>query len=234
MQYSEINWNTICYSAFKYKNTDELKVFLESEELSDICNNLSENTIVVLGWDGTMLRAINENYSKGLPFLWINFWNKWFLLNDKKYITKKSVYKNEIFPIMECVIKSWGKVYNDIFINEVNISAGWWKMLELKVILWNRKHFNVKWDGILISTPIWSTWYNASLWGPIMSHNTHNLSITPKAIWSPKWQQAIIINDNEIIELNNYWRCHSVEIYTDGRELIKTIHEANIIIKTAV
>ncbi|QFR39271.1 NAD(+)/NADH kinase [Candidatus Gracilibacteria bacterium 28_42_T64] len=230
MQYSKIHSHIICYSAFKYAHTETLKEFLVSQELEAICKNLTEQSVVVLGGDGTMLRAIKENYTKNLPFLGINLGNKGFLLNDKGYVTRNSTYKKEVFPIMECDIVTQDKKYSDIFINEANISAGGGKMLELGVELGKRNHFHVKGDGLLVVTPLGSTGYNTSLGGPIMAHSTQNLSITPKAIWLPKSQQSIIINDNEVIQLNNSGRCHSIEIYADGREIVKTEHETHITI----
>jgi len=216
---NKINWHILFYSAFKHKLNPDLKIFLESSEFKDICNNLLEKSVIVLWWDGTMLRSIKQYYHLNLPFLWINLWNKWFLLNKKNYITKKSKFIKSYFPIIKATVTTWKNKYSDIFFNEINITAWWWKMLDLDIILSNKNKINIKWDWILICTPAGSTGYNSSLRWPIIPHNVSALAITPKAPWHPRWQHPIILSDNEKIEIIKKWRPNIIECYTDSREL---------------
>lgn len=215
-------WHIICFNSHKYKNFDEIKLFLEWEIFKDICNNLEEKTIIVLGWDGTMLKAIKQNYKLQLPFLWINYWNKWFLLNDKNYIKISSKYKKIKYPIIEVKSLIKWEEFNDIFVNEINVNAWWWKMIELDISISSNKHINIKWDWIVISTPIWSTWYNSSLKWPILPHNLEVLVITPKAPWLPIWQNPIILDNNIEIDIKNSWRNNILEVYCDWRKLVSS------------
>ena len=225
----EKNWHIICYSSYKHKILPELKKYISSDLLKNICKNLDEKTIIVLWWDWTMLRAIKHHYKSELPFLWINFWNKWFLLNEKKYITEKSNFEKVFYPIMTAKVSIWSKKYNDIFINELNISAWWWKMLDLTINLSNKNKINIKWDWIVICTPTGSTWYNSSLKWPIIPHNIPVLAITSKAPWYPRNQHPIIISDNQEIQIIRNGRLSCVECYTDSRELYNW-NDENIII----
>ena len=86
MKQIEFNKSIICYDDYNIDKNQNLNDFLNSDLLKELINNFKEKIIVVLGWDGTMLRAIKENYDKNMPFLWINFWHKWFLLNSKDSI----------------------------------------------------------------------------------------------------------------------------------------------------
>ena len=129
---------------------------------------------------------------------------------------------------MEVKVHTKNQCFQDTFFNEVNITAWNWKMLELLLELKNKKHITLKWDGMLISTPLWSTGYNTSLWGPLISHNSEVLSITPKACWQPKKLWSIIIKDNEEFTITNSWRCYPIEIYTDGRNLTQSDEEVKI------
>lgn len=232
MKKKEVFWHIICFNSYKFDNSHEIKNFLESENLKNICKNLEEKTVIVIGWDWTMLKAIKQNYKLWLPFLWINYWNKWFLLNDKDYIKSNSKYKKILYPIMETeVFLSWN-VYNDIFLNEININAGWWKIIDLDIFISNKGKLNIKWDWIVISTSLGSTWYNSSLRWAIISHNLEVLAITPKAPWLPIWQNSIIVSNNEEINIKNTWRNSILEVYCDWRKLFSSDQsDIKIIIK---
>lgn len=217
----KLNWHIICYSSFKFNISSELNEYISSLDFKNICSNLIHKTIIVLWWDGTMLRAIKHHHDLWLFFLWINFWNKWFLLNSKKYINWCSKYDKVEYPIMQANIDIWNEKYSDIFINELNITAWWWKMLDLNINLSNRNNINIKWDWILICTPTGSTWYNSSLRWPIIPHAIPVLVITSKAPWFPRWQHPIIIPDSEEIIVTRNWRQSTIECYSDSRELYK-------------
>lgn len=229
MLYSEKLWiHTICCNDYQKENNIELNLFIKSDILKNITNELEEKTIIVLGWDWTILQAINQYYRKEEQFLWINFWTVWFLLNDKGFIKENSLFTKRNFPLMEVKVHTKNQCFQDTFFNEVNITAWNWKMLELLLELKNKKHITLKWDGMLISTPLGSTGYNTSLWGPLISHNSEVLSITPKACWQPKKLWSIIIKDNEEFTITNSWRCYPIEIYTDGRNLAQSDEEVKI------
>jgi len=215
----ELNWHIVFYSKYTLDNTVELKEYLESDLFKNICNNLPEKTIITLGWDWTMLRAIKNHYNSWYPFLWINFWNKWFLLNSKEYVNPQSEYVKTNYSLMEAKILIWDKEYSDIFINELNVSAWWWKMLDLCINLSNRNNINIIWDWIVISTPTGSTGYNSSLRWPIIPHSIPVLSITAKAPWEPRWQHPIVITDDETIEITRPWRISQIECFADWRKM---------------
>ena len=222
MEKIEKYWHIICFNSHKYKNFGEIKHFLESEIFKNICENIEEKTIIVLGWDGTMLKSVKQNYKLWFPFLWINYWNKWFLLNNKENIKINSKYNKINYPIIEVKSSVKWKTFGDIFINEININAGWWKIIDLDISISNNKKINIKWDWIIISTPIWSTWYNSSLKWPIIPHNLEVLVITPKAPWLPIWQSPIILDNNIEINIKNIWRNNLLEVFCDWRKLLSS------------
>lgn len=222
MKVEKINEKIVYYNSFKYDESWHLKEYIYSDYFKDFCDNLEKESIIVLGWDWTMLKAVKDSYKKWLPFIWINFWNKWFLLNDKDFITKKSKFVEKTYSIMECEIESEDKKYKDIFINEANITASLWKMLDLDIKLWDKNRFNLKWDWVIISSSLWSTWYNSSLWWAIISHNLDALSITPKAPWEPRWKNPIVVDIETEVSIENKSRYQWIEIYTDSRRLYES------------
>lgn len=77
-------WNSrVCYDDYNLNSKPELQEYLDPSKLEQVISRVWTDVIVVLWWDGTMLRAIRENYQDTIPFLGINFWTLGFLLNDK-------------------------------------------------------------------------------------------------------------------------------------------------------
>lgn len=222
MKHLEIDGNFVCYDDYHLEEKKELVSFLEWDYLKQIIDSFEDKIIVVLGWDGTMLRAIKEHYKKNLPFLGINFWHKWFLLNSKDVIQPNMSYVERKYPLIEVEIESNGITKKAIAVNEIDIRAGNGKMISLDIALSKRQAINIEWDGIIVCTPAGSTWYNSSLGWPILPHTLNAFVITPKAPWKPKWQTPILINDSEVIEIKNVWRRLFTEIYCDGKEFLIT------------
>ena len=58
-------------------------------------------------------------------------------------------------------------------------------------------------DGVLVSTPAGSTAYNLSVHGPILSLNSHKLSIAPISPFRPRRWKGKIVPDKSKIIINN-------------------------------
>lgn len=222
MKQIERNGSFICYDDYNLEEKKELVEFLNWDYLKQTIDSFDSKIIVVLGWDWTILRAIKEHYKKNIPFLWINFWHKWFLLNSKEVIKPNMSYVERTYPLIEVEIESNWVTKKAIAVNEIDIRAGNWKMISLDISLSKRQAINIEWDWIIVSTPAGSTWYNSSLGWPIIPHTLNAFVITPKAPWKPKWQSPVLINDTEIIWVSNVWRRLFTEIYCDWKEFLKT------------
>lgn len=70
------NRATIVCDAFSYEQKSEIRAFIESLEIMRIIETVRENFVMVLGGDGTMLRAIHAHHSDNLPFVGVNFGTK--------------------------------------------------------------------------------------------------------------------------------------------------------------
>lgn len=222
MKQIEFNKNIICFDDYKIEENHSLRDFLESDFLKETIDSFKEKIIVVLGWDGTMLRAIKENYEKNMPFLWINFWHKWFLLNSRDSIKQNTSFLERQYPLLEIELETNWEIKKAIAVNEIDIRSGNWKMISLDISLTKKQSINIEWDWILISTPAWSTGYNSSLGWPIIPHTLNAFVMTPKAPWKPKLQAPVLMRDDEIIEIKNVWRQNIAEIYFDSVEFFKS------------
>lgn len=219
----------IFYSDYKYNDKQyNIQMLLDSQEFKIFLWSLSDKYNIIVWWDGTMLEAIKQYYTNWRKFIWINFWNKWFLLQNKKIILENNKFIDKNYTLFDVEI-NWKNHW--IFVNEINITANWGKIWEFNMKIWNKNDFNIKWDGLIISSPLWSTAYNNSLWWPILSHDSNSIALTPKAIIEPKSLPSLVLNDNETIIIKSTWRFHWLGVYLDWHgEQIET-ENTEIIIK---
>ncbi len=224
MQIIQQNWHIICYEEFKYLENKALKNFIDSKKYLEILKNLNTETILVLGWDWTMLTAIREFHSSEKPFLWLNFWTKWFLLNDLWYITSKNFVEKK-YPLLEFELKTTEFKETFYSFNEFDIRAWNWRIITLEISL-NWKKNLISWDWIIVSTPAGSTWYNNSLGWPIIPNDVDAFVITSKAPYIPKWQNPILISWNSDINIRNIWRKNTLQIYSDSNLVYEWIWES--------
>ena len=232
MKTIKLHNQTVCFDSYNFESKTELKSFLESKKIKTILENMKQEVIMVLGWDGTILRAIRKHYKQEKAFLPINFWTKWFLLNDKNYISKSSEFISREYPLINCKVKTKNKIFKNIAFNEVVIKETDCKMIDLDISVNEKQFLNLQWDWLLISTPAGSTGYNSSLYWPILPHTSQSFILTPKAAWIPKRQSSVIFENKNNIKVSNQNRLNPIWIYADGQEIYKTNGEMiNIEIK---
>ncbi len=212
----------VLYSSYKLEEDSSFQEILSSERLKKFLRDQDPETIIVLWGDGSILEAIQENYMKQKIFLGINFWNKGFLLNEASILDEKKSFEVRTYPLLEIHA---GEKLCAVALNEFDIKAWDGKMLDLDLRVWDTHRLSLLWDGIIVSTPIGSTWYNSSLWWPILPHNLRSYILTPKAPWKPKGLAPIILSDDEKLVIQTQGRQSPIEIYADGRLIEKYDHE---------
>ena len=229
----EMYWQTVCHDYYGEKIKSEVQEFLESKKIKKVLKSFSEDIIMVLGWDWTMLKAIREYYKDDKAFLSINFWTKWFLLNDKDYIDKNSQFVKREYPIMKVKVETKEEIVENIAFNEFGIKDTDFKTVDLNINIDDKNTLNIKWDWLLISTPAWSTAYNASLKWPILPHSSDHFTMPYMAAWEPKLQTPTLINNDSIVKIKNQWRINSLVIGVDSNVIFRTKpnQEVEIIIK---
>ena len=198
-------WSQVCYDFYDEKIKPEVQEFLNSNIIESILKNVNKKVIMVLGWDWTMLKAIRKYYKENKDFLPINFGTKWFLLNDKKFISENSDFVSRKYPLFDLEVKTNNASYENIFFNELILKDIAWKMVDLNISMWKNK-LNIKWDWIIVSSPAWSTWSNFSNHWPILPHNSNSLVMTYLWAYEPKRHPSSIIKNNNEIIIKNQWR----------------------------
>jgi NAD+ kinase len=162
------------------------------------------DVIVVLGGDGSMLRALHQFNDYQAPIFGMNLGSLGFLLNDYRLKgLQKRIEKAESFvinPLLMEVTDKNGKKHKKLAYNEVSLIRETHASAKIRV------HVNGKvrideliCDGVLVSTPVGSTAYNSSAGGSILSLDANVLPITPISAFRPRnWPGALVNQDCEI------------------------------------
>jgi NAD kinase len=147
----------------------------------------SLDLVVVLGGDGSLLKAARMVWPAAVPILGINFGELGFLSAVSKEGAKKiltSVLEGNFQVEKRMAIE--GSIYNQnekkgpfMALNEVTIERGaWTHLMTLSVNVNGHKATKLRSDGIIVATPTGSTAYSLSAGGPIVHPQLDALIIT--------------------------------------------------------
>ena len=236
----KINKIVIVYSATRKtdKVLSKVKEIIESSNseiiLSSNVNKLDSQSfkiaskadlILVLGGDGTMIGSIRNLHALNVPFLGINSGTVGFLtdLSLSKIEKLKDIlngsYLKERRPIFEAYSNLRKK---EIFLNEVVIHSGSvTKMLDLEISLKDQVIYNLKADGLIISSSTGSTAYSYSGGGPIISPKLDAISLLPMFSHSSSSQSLLLSNKEEVTVKIKNKNLNSTQIFVDGKKNLK-------------
>ena len=197
-----------------------------NEIRSSNLNKISKaDLILVFGGDGTMIGSIRSLHSLNIPFLGVNSGTVGFLtdlsiskINNLIHILKGN-YKTENRPIFEASTSSRRK---EIFLNEVVIHSGSvTKMLDLELSIKDQVIYNLKADGLIVSSSTGSTAYSYSGGGPIISPKLDALSLLPMFSHSSSSHSLLLSNKEEVnLKIQNK-STDTVQIFMDGKKNLK-------------
>ncbi len=195
---------------------------------------------LVLGGDGTIIRASKQLYGTDIPVMGINFGHLGYLTECSpddainainKLINGEYRIENRLMVCAD-VIRNGEIIKSFIALNEASLyRATLMKTFKMEIYI-NSKHTNtVLGDGLIISTPTGSTSYNLSAGGPILTPTANNMVITQIApIYFPG-SPLVTAGDDEIeirIKIDNITKKGSVALEIDGSESF-TIEDGDIV-----
>ena len=181
--------------------------------------------ILVLGGDGTMIGSIRNLHSLNVPFLGINSGTVGFLTDlslnkiEKLKDILQGYYLKESRPVFEAYSSIKKK---EIFLNEVVIHSGSvTKMLDLEISLKNQVIYNLKADGLIISSSTGSTAYSYSGGGPIISPKLNAISLLPMFSHSSSSHSLLLSDKEEVTVKIKNKNLNSTQIFVDGKKNLK-------------
>ena len=165
------------------------------------------NLVIVLGGDGTYLRAACHIEGRKIPLLGFNMGSLGFLTNFSS---------DQIFPILENtlsgkmelqsrtileahVIRKKKKVSTFLAINDIVIERGSFSQL-INTSIYSENYYisQVKADGLIIATPTGSSAYNLAAGGPLIYPDSHCIVLTPIAPHSLNSRPLILPDDRKL------------------------------------
>ena len=210
--------------------------YSETEMNSSKWLEVSDDTemLVVLGGDGTFLRAASQVLSKGIPIIGVNFGHLGFLsefgdipmqeLADKLL---ESDYEIEERSVLKALVEDTGEYYyavNDITLNR-SFKAN---LLYTDIYIDSNLLHSMRADGVIISTPTGSTAYAISAGGAVMDPNIDAFQIVPIAPHSLNSRPHVVSDKAEIIleSLDH----ETFYMNADGRDLVELNPKSKIIL----
>lgn len=143
--------------------------------------------LLVLGGDGTVIRAVRDLYAAHLPVWAVNLGHLGYLtecdVGDAEPAIRQILSGD--YDIQERILLT-GRIEDvehaeDFFcLNDTVIHrSGYTRMLRMELSIDGKSIMRFSGDGILISTPTGSTAYNLSAGGPILLPDSDQLVVTP-------------------------------------------------------
>lgn len=184
----------------QYLQGRNVKCTLQGEEESTASGNykstnpervpLDVDCVLVLGGDGTVLRAARDLVDRHLPLFGVNLGTLGYLAEvDQEHMEEAldhlilDEYMTEEHMMLEGVVFQEGKeILSDVSLNDIVIArSGKIHVMDFKIYVNDRFLNDYSADGIILSTPTGSTGYNLSAGGPIVSPAASLILITPIA-----------------------------------------------------
>lgn len=162
---------------------------------------------VVLGGDGTMLRAAEVTRTHQIPLLGVNLGHVGFLAEVEKAtlvaivnaITEKKYVIDSRMTLKYCVFRKGIEVAQGWALNEVTVERESATMVELFLEIDDRPISRWGCDGLICSTPTGSTAYAFSAGGPVLWPEVDALVVLPISAHALFSRPLVISTQSEIV-----------------------------------
>ena len=181
---------------------------------------------LVIGGDGTILRAAEITHSSGTPLLGVNLGHVGFLAEAEYDDVESTIdaivqrrYTAEDRLTVDVSVRRDGELVTSTFaLNEASVEkAARERMIELVVEIDGRPLSRWGCDGVVCATPTGSTAYNLSARGPIMSPLLRAIVVTPVSPHS-LFAHSFVLGPDESLEVE-VLDGRPAALVLDGRDL---------------
>jgi NAD+ kinase len=194
----------------------------EKHALSPSDEAVTADLAVVLGGDGTMLRALTRFLGTGVPVIGVNFGRVGFLSSMGRRDLEAGLarvfageYEIVELPTLELEHPD-GK---EVAVNDVVVASGsLGRMIELELAVGGEELGRQPCDGIICATPSGSTAYNLSNGGPVLMWGLEAMALTYISAHSLHARPLVVPPGSDVIVWN---RTQDVEagVLADGHRV---------------
>jgi NAD+ kinase len=172
----------------------------------DAVDDSGADIAVVLGGDGTMLRALARYLGTGIPVVGVNFGRVGFLSSMGRRdleagLTRVFAGEYEIVELPTLEVEhpdGQERAVNDVVIPSAELG----RMIELEVAIGGEQLGKQPCDGVICSTPSGSTAYNLSNGGPVLMWGLEAMALTYVAAHSLHARPLVIPAGADVIVWN--------------------------------
>jgi NAD+ kinase len=198
-------------------------VALPAEQAAD-----GAELLLVLGGDGTFLRATELARPAGVPMLGVNLGHVGFLaeaepnaLSDTVDAIVRRAYTVEERVTVDAEVYTDGRVTGRAWaLNEASLErTNRARMLEVGVAVDGRPLLRFGCDGVLCATPTGSTAYAFSVGGPIIWPSVDALLVVPNAAHA-LFARPIVVAPRSVVEIGLPAEGHDGVLNCDGRRSV--------------
>lgn len=190
----------------------------------------SDDVVIVIGGDGTMLEAAVQCAKANVPIFGFNMGHVGFLTEGEPNNFSVALsallsgkYKKEKRALLKCSVCGGDELYA---LNDIVVERSEGKMITALVYSDDRFIDKHRCDGIIVSTPTGSTAYSLSAGGPIVSPSAEVMALTPVNAHSLHSKPMIVGKDERLtVKLGNNDRA---KLFSDGKA-VATLSEKSVV-----
>ena len=181
-----------------------------------------EDLILVLGGDGSMLRALARESAVGAPVIGTNFGRVGFLTSIEPSELERGLTRamEGDYNILE--LPSLRAEWTDGEVSAVNdlalLRGGESRLADLSFAIDGERVANIRCDGLICSTPVGSTAYNLAAGGPTVSWKVRAFVISFMAAHHLD-TRPIVIAPEETLTVTNAAVVGDCDIMADGQRI---------------
>ncbi len=177
---------------------------------------------VVLGGDGTMLRALQESLETGSPVIGVNFGSVGFLTSIRADELERGlarVFAGEYTVVELPTLEAEANGERHVAVNDVVVASSTiGRMVELRWEIGGEDLGVLPCDGVICATPSGSTGYNLSNGGPVLVWGLDAMAITFIAPHSLHARPLVVPRSRDLV-VENRTDDVPVAILVDGRKV---------------
>lgn len=237
-----------------YKITNEIRTYIEEHGKKCILSEKdSEGHIIpgtvpedaqcglVLGGDGTLIRAVRDLGSCNMPLLGINLGTLGYLTEVELKDFRQAL--DQLFagdPDVEdrmMIEGVFGRGRRDLAVNDIVLTReGKVRIVQFNLYVNGTLLNTYLADGVIISTPTGSTGYNLSAGGPVVEPTARIIVITPICSHALN-TSSVVLSADDMIEVEvcegRYGRQEQVSLCFDGAEQTTLVTGERVCIRRA-
>lgn len=176
-------------------------------------NRHQADLVIVLGGDGTILRAAREYSPRGIPLLGVNLGKVGFLAELQsgevdaylRRLVSGDFHIEERLMLQVKVKKKAQPAASYLALNDAVIRSEAVRIVELSINVDNQPLGKCRGDGIICATPTGSTGYSLAAGGPVLLPDVSSLVITPICSYNLANRPLVVDAGQRIsVSLDNY------------------------------